>query len=166
MRHLPLVVFALLAALAFSQIPTFVQEYEQRLGGAIDELARAVERDAENARAMGLDLNAFLQKHELSGDPAFHKTGQAMRERVTRHDGLAAAAKALDAAPVWRKPFLVAAGADRDIVARAWEKFRPTLTLDPVFGLAGLIVALLLRDLTAWVGGLLFGRRKSRRLPR
>lgn len=166
MRHLPLVLFALLVALAFSQIPTFVQEYEQRLGGAIDELARAVDRDAENARATGLDLNAFLQKHELSGDPAFHKTGQAMRERVTRHRSLTAAAKALEAAPVWRKPLLVAADADRDILMRAWEKFRPTLTLDPLFGLAGLIVALVFRDLAAWLGGFLFGRRKSGRLPR
>lgn len=165
MRHFPLVVFALLAALALSQVPTFVQEYEQRLGGAIDELARVIARDADNARALGLDLNAFLQKHELSGDPAFHKTGQAMRERLSRHRDLTAAAKTLDAAPVWRKPFLLAADADRDIAQRAWEKFRPTLTLDPLFGSAGLLIALLIRDLAAWLWGLVFGRRK-RRLPR
>ncbi|MBV9433737.1 MAG: DUF2937 family protein, partial [Hyphomicrobiales bacterium] len=29
---------ALLAALAFSQLPEFTQQYAQRLGGAIDEL--------------------------------------------------------------------------------------------------------------------------------
>lgn len=167
MFRLPLVVYATLVALAFSQVPVFVQEYEQRLGGALDELARVIERDVANARAMNLDLNTFLQKHELSGDEAFQRTGQAMRDRLVRRDALAAQAAALDAAPIWKKPLLVGQNADRDILTRTWEKFHPTLTLDPMFGGVGLIVALLLRDLTVWLGRLVFGRRKpTGRLPR
>ena len=166
MRRLPLVLFALVFAIAFSQVPVFVQEYEQRLGGAIDELARVIDRDRENAQAVGLSLNAFLQKHELSTDEAFHRTGEAMRERIDRHARLSQSAAALDAAPAWKKPLLVAESPDREIVRGAWERFRPTLALDPVFGLAGLVLALLLRDLGVALGRALFGKRKTGRLPR
>ena len=39
-RDTTLVVLALLGAIALSQVPRFVQEYEQRLGGALQEARR------------------------------------------------------------------------------------------------------------------------------
>lgn len=166
MRHLPLVLFALFVALGFSQVPVFVQEYEQRLGGAMDELARVIDQDRANAQAVGMDLNAFLQKHELSGDTAFHKTGKAMRDRLDRQAQLQESVRVLDSAPVWQKPLIVAQTANRDMMRRTWEKFSATLTLNPLFGTVGLLLALLLRDIVAWIGRALFQRAPARRRQR
>jgi hypothetical protein len=42
---------ALLIGIAASQVPEFAQQYRQRLGGAIDELARVIgEFDSDAAR--------------------------------------------------------------------------------------------------------------------
>ena len=47
-------VAALIAGMILSQVPEFAQQYRQRLGGAVDELARVISHFDEDARAFGL----------------------------------------------------------------------------------------------------------------
>jgi ABC-type transporter Mla subunit MlaD len=51
----------------FSQAPEFMNQYHQRIGGAIDELQRITDQFNENARKLGYDRGSALGT--MSNDP-------------------------------------------------------------------------------------------------
>jgi hypothetical protein len=149
-RNIPVVATALAFTIAFSQVPVYIQQYEQRLGGAVDELGSVVAKDRENAQGLNMDLDAFIRRHETSPETAFRETGKAMRARTERLVRLEGALERLEGASPWARPFVMARDADPAIAVRAWEAFHFTLALDPVYGLVGLLAGLFFWDLVSW----------------
>ncbi len=83
LRRLALFV-ALAVALAATQLPEFVQQYRQRLGGAIDQLAAVVARfDADSAQ-QGLTETAGIDRLRANDDPLVRRRGEAMGDDVRR----------------------------------------------------------------------------------
>jgi hypothetical protein len=71
----------LLAATITSQLPEFAQQYRQRLGGAIDELHRIVQRFDTDAGASGLSRDQALNRMQTGPDDFVRRRG--VSEAVT-----------------------------------------------------------------------------------
>src|SRR3977135_4408979 len=84
LAHAFITLTSLVSALLFSQVPGFMQQYNQRLGGAVDELTRIVSHFDEDARRSGYDRPAALQL--MAKNPERLVRDQAVRidENVTR----------------------------------------------------------------------------------
>lgn len=146
---------AALGALACAQLPEFVQQYLQRLGGHVEEARRQL------AMLGGDDA---LRTLDAGSRQAFETVAQA------RLAMLEAQQQALQgAAPVLR-PLEFLRSFDRDIAVSAFDVFVPALPLDTaglVFGGAGLLAGWLLYELAKlpfWLGGR--GIARLRRRPK
>ena len=62
-------------AVAFSQIPEFMQQYLQRLGGRLDEARRQLEQFRAAAEQSGLTLDQLAARAAADPDPAIGRLG-------------------------------------------------------------------------------------------
>lgn len=74
----------LLLAVVFSQAPEFVQQYRQRLGGALDELRRTVAQFDAEAAAQSLSRDAGIARLESNTDPLVQARGTDLQGAVDR----------------------------------------------------------------------------------
>jgi len=114
----------LAGAAGFSQFPEFTQQYVQRLGGAVDELARSVQAFDRDAAALGLDRDTALV--QLSTGGVFGAArAETMRETLERHARLSGDLAALEGKSALSRVPLVAHFADPEIAGRTWQAYRP-----------------------------------------
>jgi hypothetical protein len=158
-RDVTLVILTLLSAIGFSQVPRFVQEYEQRLGGALQEARRQLAQYESLARNEGLPLETFWQRLGASGDRSVAAVGRSIGEQAARAASLGAQAEALENAGRFMKPLVLLRQHDADLLAATWAKYEYTLTLDIGFAAAGAVVGLLLN---AVLWAVLLGGRHPR----
>jgi Protein of unknown function (DUF2937) len=150
-----------LMAVAASQAPEFAQQYNQRLGGAVDELRTIVQRFDADARRNGITREDGLQKLETAQDRFIAARGDAQRQTMRRYDRLAAQKAAMDAPDVLTRVTAMVRNYDTEIGARAMGDFRPAmpLTMEGLFfGLIGFLAGALL----AGIAALPMGRRRLR----
>jgi hypothetical protein len=144
LRDATLVILTLAGAVGFSQVPRFVQEYEQRLGGALQEARRQLDRYEVLALGEAGTVESLSRRLAASADPAVAGLGRAIDEQATRTAELAAHAEALAGAGRFRKPILLLRHHDRELLAATWAKYDYTLTLDVAFAAAGALAGLVL----------------------
>ena len=121
----------LLGALTFSQVPEFAQQYQQRLGGALDELAIVIADFDRDATLAGIGRTRALAIYDGSNEPFLRNRGRSMRRTIARFEAIARqSAELAQTAPLLR-PFAVMRNADGMIVANAWRDFEPAV---PVTG--------------------------------
>jgi hypothetical protein len=82
-RRLALAI-GLLFALAGSQAPEFAQQYRQRLGGAIDELDRALAQFDAEAASQSLTRAQGIDRLEANADPLARQRGEAIAQDEAR----------------------------------------------------------------------------------
>ncbi|MGR3271348.1 DUF2937 family protein [Thalassococcus profundi] len=157
----------LTGAIGLSQFPAFSQQYQQRLGGAVDELTRVVAQFDRDAASVGLDRASALS--ELDSGGAFGAARAAsMSQTIARHVRLQADLAALEGAGPFMRARLAGHLGDRDIAARAWEAFEPSVPATfegAVFAGTGFVGGwALVSMLAGLLGGLI--RRPVRRLSR
>ena len=102
-------VLCVLGTIAFSQIPEFMQQYLQRLGGHLDEARRQ------------------LSQFHTAADAAVAKLGGVMSGAVARVDELAAAQSAIQTASLWERPFVFMRNMDPQIARATWQIFKPAI---------------------------------------
>ncbi len=130
-----------IVALVLSQAPEFAQQYQQRLGGAIDALAPAVARFDALAKANGLSRDAALARLGQLGDPIALGDGRIRADEIERYESLVAAREALAAADPLSRPAVMMAHFDPDVAIGALGSFAPALPLTVVgllYGVSGL----------------------------
>lgn len=155
LRDITLVVLVLAGAVGFSQIPRFVQEYEQRLGGALDELRRQLAVYEGLAQAENLSFDALLDRLGRSAERPVAGIGGAIRVQAERAAGLETQAEALAAAGRLEKPLVLLTRHDEALLAATWSRFGYTLTLDPAFTVLGALAGIMVNALVwALLGGL------------
>jgi len=120
-------VLCVIGAVAFSQIPEFMQQYLQRLGGHLDEARRQLLHFQEVAAQSGLSLDRLIGQTTANADPAVAKLSAVMQEAITRVDTLAAAQAAIHDASLWSRPFVFLRHADLGIVRATWTIFKPAV---------------------------------------
>lgn len=146
MKRYFLFAFALLVALAASQVPEFRQQYLQRLGGALDEVTRQVAALDARAQAAEMERYAYLRRLLNNPDPIVVREGEALLDLVSRKQRLEAAIARIDAAPAYLHVVEIAFNLEPDVAAATLERFVPAapLSLSGLFhAFVGFFVGLL-----------------------
>lgn len=150
---------AALIGVSASQFPEFSQQYEQRLGGAVDELRIiAAQFDASASRA-GLSREEALG--DYSGTDFLALRGEDMRGTFVRLARLEGDLTLLQNSSAAEKIANIPAMMDAQIAKRAWDNFEPAVpvtTEGAAFTVMGGVLGY------AGLGGLagLFGRRRRK----
>jgi hypothetical protein len=155
LRDLLLIALVVAGGLGASQVPSYMQEYEQRLGGARDEAVRQSQAFHRVAQGSGLSFEDYLATLLGKPEQAVRQTGERIRDLDARAAALAVHATALADTQLLLKPLVALEHGDADIARAAWDDFRLTLTLDTQFGLLGAAVGWLLALLLNGVLGVI-----------
>lgn len=122
-------VLCVVGAVLFSQMPEFMQQYLQRLGGHLDEARRQLGQFHGAAQKTGIALDNLIAKTAANPDPAVAKLSGVMTETVTRVENLQAAHAALAGATIWERPFVFLRYVEADIVRGTWRMFQPAVPM-------------------------------------
>jgi hypothetical protein len=154
----------LLGGVTASQGPEFAQQYRQRLGGAIDELKRVIERFDADAQAGGETRESAIARLRGNTDDLASSQGTAMQANVERLERLELHREAMiQAGPFQRLAVMVREG-DGDVMEAAYRDFEPAMPVTEE-GLLSTIIGFI----AVWGGILLlagFIRSLRRRRPR
>jgi hypothetical protein len=140
MRRALSIVGGLALGFGIAQFPEYAQQYEQRLGGAVDELRIIVEDFDRGATAFGLSREDALMRYAISPDEFLNDRGLSMRVTIGRYERLRADLARLQNASAAERVQLLPRYLDSDIGARALENFEPGVPATGeamVWGLAG-----------------------------
>jgi hypothetical protein len=116
---------ALLSALTFSQLPEFTQQYTQRLGGAIDELTRVVQRFDADSVAVGEDRKSALARLARAPDELARRQSAAMATNIARLDALQAQQAEMAIAGPFGRIEAFLSDPDPKIAKATWNSFEP-----------------------------------------
>ena len=119
----------LLLALVVSQLPEFVQQYRQRLGGTIDELKRTVAQFDVETRAQQVTREAGLARLRSNADPLAQARGIDLQSDIDREARLEAQERAFtDAGPIGRY-WAFAERFDPELAGLTYRIFEPAVPL-------------------------------------
>ena len=138
-------IFSVIGAVAFSQIPEFIQQYIQRLGGHVDEAQYQLELIRKGAQSCGHTLSSYIELFITHTDPGIVRQGQLIQRTIERASELAEALQAIKEASVFTRPFVFLAKVKYPIARATLEDFQPAvpLTLESViYAFIGLFIAL------------------------
>lgn len=162
-------VLCVVGAASFTQLPEFIQQYLQRLGGHLDEARRQVEAFTQVAALSNLTLAQLIERTAQTPDEAVAKLSRVMSEAVQRLEYLAAADAAIRGASLWTKPFVFFAHVDAEIARATWSIYRPAVptTIEGLVyaGLGILVIWGLYYGLIRYPLAALFGRRRPSSAP-
>ena len=117
----------LAAGVAASQLPEYAQQYRQRLGGAIDEIARIMaDFDADAAR-IGLSREQGIDRLAGNSDPFVIDRAARLREDSARLAQLQRQFATLQGAGPFARVAIMASDLDTSIAQRAWGNFEPAV---------------------------------------
>jgi len=155
-------------AVVASQAPEFAQQYRQRLGGAIEELAVVIADFDADASRNNLNREQALNIHRRSQEPFLRDRGVSTETAIRRLDRLSNQAQQFETLPPLLRPVAVAYGPDERLLDGTWRDFEPAVPVTPhgaVWTGAGALLAYLI----AKSFGLPFKRKRranARRLVR
>ncbi len=138
-------VLCVLGAVAFCQLPEFIQQYLQRLGGRLDEARRQLAQFETVAAQSKLTLVQFIERTSINTDEAVAKLSGVMQDTIDRVAELADAEAAIRNASLWEKPFVFFAQLDRSIASATLDVYRPavpTTTEGVIYATAGMLTIL------------------------
>ncbi len=116
-----------LGAVLFSQLPEFMQQYLQRLGGHLDEARRQLDQFREVAAKSGLTLDQLVARSQANPEEAVARLGRLMQDTVARVDALAGAEAAIRHASILTRPFVFLRHVDLAIARGTWSIFKPAV---------------------------------------
>jgi hypothetical protein len=130
--HAVILLIALLPALFLSQLPEFVQQYSQRMGGAIDELTRIVEHFDEDSRRSGYDRSSALQLMAKNPEQLIREQSTRMQDNFARLNRLRAQQQAFNNSTSVGRSFEFLKHYDPPLAERTFASFRFGLSIDGV----------------------------------
>lgn len=162
---------ALAGGTGVSQLPEFSQQYQQRLGGALEELRVVVADFDADAERAGLTRTEAIDSYGRSDDLFLRDRGQSMRRAMIRYERLQAQRALFEDWPDAVAPLAIMRHSDAALLAGTWDDFRPavpaTLTGAAYAGAGAvggwLVMAVVLALLSAASGRL---RGRSHRAPK
>ena len=172
MRRTLAVLGGLGLAVAFSQFPEYAQQYEQRLGGAVDELKILVDNFDADAQKFGLDRHDALQRYNSSHDQFLVARGNSMNRTLARYTQLSADFTDLQSAGPLQRIAHLGDYFDSDIGARALAAYKPAVPVTAegfMWAIAGFLLGYL--AVSALIGFLTLplrwrrGHQPHRRVP-
>ena len=139
-------IVSVVGALVFIQIPAFIVQYQQRLGGHVDELNRLIQQYKSAAANNGRTVEEYIGVHLNSGVNEFISTGKLMTENMERFSSLSQALQNLSESSGINKLFVFLKGIDFDIFKGTYNDFVPGISfnLDSIlYCIVGIIFSML-----------------------
>ncbi len=129
----------LVLAVVLSQAPEFVQQYRQRLGGAIDALAPIVSAFDALSRDEGLSRAEALARLERNPDTLAVGQTRITADAIERYDALRRQQAELSTAAGFERLVIFGRGLDPTLASRTFEDFRPAVpaTVEGAFHAGG-----------------------------
>lgn len=150
---------SILLVLLFCQFPLFIEQYEMRLSGHLQESSKLVRDLEKNAAATNKSLQGYIQKFLEQDDPDFVSSGETMQKSVKRYENLTKAFASLHEAGLFKRPFVFLAYLESDIFQESLHQFTPgfSVTLETLlYGIAGFFIWMALFQLLFRVARLAF----------
>lgn len=122
-------IIAAAGALTGAQVPEFINQYIQRLGGHVTELGRIISQYRDGAAGSGRDLQTYIQLFQKSSVPEFAKTGSQMGSNLERYTELKAALEELGNASGIDRLFAFLKNLNMDIISGTIKDFQPGFPL-------------------------------------
>ncbi len=132
-------------AVLFCQLPEFIQQYLQRLGGRLDEARRQLAQFTDVAAQSKLTLADFITRTSHNADESVARLAGVMSDTVTRVDSLASADLAIRNASLWEKSFVFFAHLDPSIARATLSIYKPavpTTVEGLIYAVLGMLVIL------------------------
>jgi hypothetical protein len=158
------------AIFAAALVPSYIQQYKQRVGGHLDQVVRDLAPFQELARKFhGGDINRLIRQHLASPDPTFKGEGDAIHKMVDAEARLREASEALNS-NVWHQLGYLITRADPAIARATWDAYVPafSFTADYVLFALGVGIAIWVAFLVTWIvvaKVIALGRRGPSRAP-
>ena len=143
----------LLVAVCASQLPEYVQQYRQRLGGAVEELQRIVAQFDAEARAQSLTREQGITRLEGNADPLVQARGTDLQTDVDRERRLEAQQQAFAEAGPISQYWVLVERLDPTLASQAYAIYQPALPLTPsgfITGAVGLVAGWAGTHAVAW----------------
>jgi hypothetical protein len=149
----------LMLAVVTSQVPEFVQQYRQRLGGAVDELKRIVAQFDEEARGQSLSREQGIDRLKINPDALARGRGADLEDVVDRERRLETQERGFAEAGPISQYWVFLERLDAKLARQAYAIYQPAVPVTPA-GLTAAAVGLVL----GWGGtrmvGVPFRRRR------
>ena len=113
--------------LSLSQAPEFTQQYEQRLGGAVDELSAIIADFDATATAQGLNREQALERYQINPDAFIVARGVDMQKTLARYARLSAHLGAIEEAGPFARVAALAQNYDPAIAEAAFATYEPAV---------------------------------------
>ena len=142
-------VLAAVAGVAFAQLPAFIQQYLQRLGGHVDEAQLNLSQVITGASFRTLDA------------PAREVLTVSLNQRVSE---LETGEQAITSASASVRPFIFVRELDPDIAMATFRAFEPAVPLSTaglIYGVTGIVAGWLFYELLKVPAGLAVRRRRT-----
>ncbi|HPS56721.1 MAG TPA: DUF2937 family protein [Spirochaetota bacterium] len=136
-------IISVTGAIVFAQMPAFIVQYQQRLGGHVDELKHLINKYRSYAASNNRTLDEYINIHLQSTVKEFASTGQLMTENLTRFNELSKALKELADSTGIVKLFMFFKNIDIDIYRGTMKNFVPGITFSTdaiLYGIIGVII--------------------------
>ena len=143
MRRTLAVLGGLGLAAVFAQFPEYAQQYEQRLGGAVDELRIIVADFDADAQKFGLSRDEALHHYAISPDAFLVARGESMARTLARYGKLNAQLIDLAGADPWTRVTHLNDYLDSQISSQALAAFKPAVPVTGegvMWGIAGFVL--------------------------
>ena len=142
-------VLAAVAGVAFAQLPAFIQQYLQRLGGHVDEAQLNLSQVITGASFRTLDA------------PAREVLTVSLNQRVSE---LETGEQAITGASASVRPFIFLRELNPDIAMATFRAFEPAVPLSTaglIYGVTGIVAGWLFYELLKVPAGLAVRRRRA-----
>lgn len=140
-------IVAVAGAIVFIQIPSFLVQYQQRLGGHVDELARLIRKYKIAAADNGRTVEEYIGLHLQSNIKEFVSTGKLMSENMERFTDLSSALKSITESKGIIKLFQFLKNIDMEIFKGALKNFVPgiSFSIDTLlYGFLGIVLSMII----------------------
>lgn len=122
--------FVVFGAFLGSQFPQFMQQYNQRLSGHVEELRRTLLHLEEVAAKSGISLQVYIKKFSDQPDLDISRQGSFMQDLVLRFEDLQYSLTTLNESTVWSRPYFFIKNFQLDIGKATFHYYSPGLSFD------------------------------------
>lgn len=143
-------IFTIVVVLLFCQLPLFIEQYEMRLSGHVQESTLLVQELEKTAGKANRTLPEYIHKLLKADDHEASLAGGLFENALKRNKELVNAFTKLINANAFTKPFVFLLHIQRDVMSETYQDFTfgLSLTLETVlYALIGLLAAVALLQL-------------------
>ncbi|WP_223787727.1 DUF2937 family protein [Marinicella meishanensis] len=163
-------IFFAVGVMLFLQLPHFIDQYTQRMGGYHDSQAQQIkEYQAIADQHFAGDLSAYIQRLQQNSDPAVAESASQMEQRIAQTAAIKHELAVFEEEPLWYQVPYFLTHMRMDLARGTAQNFAPGVPINLWawgYGLVGgVLFSLLFNGVVKAPGAVLRRRRKAQPSP-